>query len=202
VTSKAVHSQAVVLAARPYTFTLVQDDESGVWTSAVLEFPGAISEGDSTDEAIAGVREALEVLIEIRLEDGIEIPEPFQTREFSGRTHIRMNPELHRRAVMLAMEQGVSLNRWLSQAVARSAGTDTAAKRHEHTDDDLVAAIISARSRTDEEIDADMQPPSVFGEVRIGEGVALVNLDALPRDLLSRVLGAAGIASGEEVEAS
>jgi len=111
-------ARATEFAARPYAFVLVNDAEADAWTVTVLELPGVISEGDTPDEAIAFGREALEEMLDYYLEQGRAIPEPFQTRQFSGRTELRLNPETHRRAVMLASNEGVSLNRWLSAAVA------------------------------------------------------------------------------------
>jgi predicted HicB family RNase H-like nuclease len=119
--------QAAVLAARPYTITLVHDAESDSWTSGVLEVPGAISEGDDPNEAVAMVREALALVIEHRLRSGAEVPEPFETRAWSGELRLRLTPELHRRASTLAAEESVSLNRWLSAAVARASGIAAAA---------------------------------------------------------------------------
>ncbi len=116
-------ARAAEFAAQPYAFVLVHDDEADAWTVTVLELPGVISEGDSPDEAIASGREALEEMLDYHLEQGRAIPEPFQTRQFSGRTELRLNPETHRRAVMLAANEGVSLNRWLSAAVATYVGS-------------------------------------------------------------------------------
>lgn len=114
--------QAKELAARPYTFTLFQYAPDDVWTSAVLEVPGAIDEGSDPTEAVSRAREALEAIIEVRLEDGLDIPEPLETKAFSGRLQLRLNPELHRLAAMRAAQENVSLNRWLSASVARSTG--------------------------------------------------------------------------------
>ncbi len=120
---ETIAQRASELAARPYTFTLIQDSgESDVWTSGVLEVPGAISEGDDPNEAIERAKEALAILIEVRLEDGLEIPEPLETRKFSGRMQLRLNPELHRRAAIRAAQENVSLNRWLAASIARSTG--------------------------------------------------------------------------------
>ena len=116
-TDRATLEEAEVIASRPYTFTLVSG-EDGVWTSGVLEIPGVISEGDDPSEAIAMARDALRELAIVRLEDGIDIQEPFETRDYSGRLQLRIPPGLHRRAAMLAAQEGVSLNRWLSAAVA------------------------------------------------------------------------------------
>jgi predicted RNase H-like HicB family nuclease len=110
------------LATRPYTFTLTQGEDA-VWTAQVLELPGVIAEGDTADEAIAEGREALSEMLAYYLDEGRTIPEPFETRAFSGRTELRLNPELHRRVVKLAAEQGVSLNRWLAAAVADAAAS-------------------------------------------------------------------------------
>jgi antitoxin HicB len=124
-TSATVPQQARQLAAQPYTFTLTQGEDS-VWTSSVLEMPGVISEGDDPNEAIKMAQDALALMIEIRLEDDLEVPEPLRTREFSGRMQLRLNPELHRRAVMRASEENVSLNRWLAASIARSIGVTAA----------------------------------------------------------------------------
>lgn len=115
--------RAAQQADRPYTFTLIHDAESRSWTAAVLEVPGAISEGDDPNEAIEMAREALELVIDHHLRSGVEVPEPFETREWSGEMRLRMTPELHRRVSALAAQESVSLNRWLSAAVARESGS-------------------------------------------------------------------------------
>ena len=118
-TSAEILARADLIAALPYTFTVVAN-EDGVWTSGVLELPGVVSEGDTPSEAIEMARDALREMAIVRLEDGIDIPEPFDTRDYSGRLQLRIPPRLHRRAAMLAAQEGVSLNRWLSSAVAAS----------------------------------------------------------------------------------
>jgi predicted HicB family RNase H-like nuclease len=115
--------RAAELAHRPYTFTLIHDKESDTWTSAVLEVPGAISDGAGPNEAIEMVRETLELMIDHRLRSGDEVPEPFETREWSGEMRLRMTPELHRRVSALAAHESVSLNRWLSAAIARESAS-------------------------------------------------------------------------------
>ena len=121
--------RAATLAARPYTFTLVHDADSNTWTSAVLEVPGAISEGDDPNDAIAMAREALELVIDHRLRSALDVPQPFETREWSGEMRLRLTPEIHRRVSALAAQESVSLNRWLSAAVARESGIAAAPGR-------------------------------------------------------------------------
>ena len=116
-----IDARAAELASGPYAFVLTQGSE-GVYTVQVLELPGAISEGDTPDEAIANGRDALAGVIGAMLERGQEIPVPFELREFSGTTQLRMPPSLHARAVTLARRDNVSLNRYLSAAVAYYVG--------------------------------------------------------------------------------
>ena len=119
--TRAMRDQARELAERPYTFTVVCG-EDGVWTSGVLEMSGVISEGDDPGEAIEMAGNALRGIILTMLEDGLQIPEPFETREYSGQMYLRIGPDIHQRAAMLAAEKGMSLNRWLAAAVARETG--------------------------------------------------------------------------------
>jgi len=121
-TSADIERQAAELASRPYTITLIEDPDAGAWTAQVLELPGAIGEGDAPDDAVVDVKNALRAIIRLSLEQGVTVPEPFATRDFSGQLSLRLPPELHQRATTLAATEGVSLNRWLSAAVAGAAG--------------------------------------------------------------------------------
>lgn len=62
--------------ALPYSYTLIPDREFGGFTIKVNELPGCLSQGDTPDEAVARVREAMELWITCRLEDGLPVPVP------------------------------------------------------------------------------------------------------------------------------
>jgi predicted HicB family RNase H-like nuclease len=96
--------------------------DDGVFTVQVRELPGAISEGDTADEALVAGRKALAGVIGVMLDRGQTIPEPDETREYSGTLQLRIPPSLHARATFLARDDGVSLNRFLSAAVATYVG--------------------------------------------------------------------------------
>ena len=116
-----IEARAAELASRPYAFALTEGDDR-VYTVQVLELPGAISEGDTPDAALANGRDALTGVIAAMIERGQQIPEPFEVREFSGTTQLRIPPSLHARAAALAHRDNVSLNRFLSAAVAHYIG--------------------------------------------------------------------------------
>lgn len=48
-------------------------------------------------------------------EDGIEPRKPF-----SGKLNVRLGPDLHQRVARSAAESGLSLNRWIMQALEKS----------------------------------------------------------------------------------
>lgn len=52
-------------------------DETGGYTVEVPSLPGCISEGDTIDEALANIQEAITLYIEVLREDGKEIPEDY-----------------------------------------------------------------------------------------------------------------------------
>lgn len=116
-----VERKIAEIVARPYA-RLLERGVDGVYTATILEFPGCISEGDTPDEAVRNVDEALAGIVDVMLEDGLPIPEPLGTREYSGRVVLRIPPSLHARAVHVAEREGVSLNRLLSNAVAEYVG--------------------------------------------------------------------------------
>ncbi len=113
----ATHTTAAEVVARPYAHVLTPAEEGG-YTATVLEFPGCISEGDTAEAAIANVDEAMAGFIEDMLAAGEKIPEPLETRRYSGELRLRMLPSVHRAAAMRAAEEGVSLNRFLAAAVS------------------------------------------------------------------------------------
>ena len=109
------------LLKAPYTRVFVRD-EDGTYGTWVLEWPGCYSGGVTAEEAMANLDEAMELWATIMLEDGREIPEPWDPDEYSGRVTLRILPSLHERAASLAALEGVSLNRFLATAIAHYTG--------------------------------------------------------------------------------
>jgi len=53
---------------------VLYQDTDGVWISEVPSLPGCHSNGDSAEEALANVREAIEHWVEFAREKGLELP--------------------------------------------------------------------------------------------------------------------------------
>ena len=98
----------------PYSYIVkpIEDESGSYFHATILEFEGCQSSGDNFQEAYEGLLEAMEGWLETKLEAGFPIPEPLDTDKFSGRFVVRLPKSLHRRLVVEAEKEGVSLNQY------------------------------------------------------------------------------------------
>jgi len=108
--------------ARPYARILTPDRETGTYTAEVLEFPGCFGQGDTPDEAIRDLEASMEAWIEATLAAGGAVPEPLETRNFSGHISLRLPKSYHQQIALLAEVDGVSINQWIVNAIAERTG--------------------------------------------------------------------------------
>ncbi|HLF89528.1 MAG TPA: type II toxin-antitoxin system HicB family antitoxin [Anaerolineales bacterium] len=54
---------------------MIYPGEDGYWVAECPTLPGCISQGETREEAIQNIREAIEVYIEALEEDGLPVPE-------------------------------------------------------------------------------------------------------------------------------
>ncbi len=116
----------------PYTLVVVHDvDEEGNagWVAEVEELPGCVSQGASPEESVERVREAMRDWIAVALEDGVEIPEPRGDVDYSGRFLVRVPVSLHADLARSADREGVSLNQFVTSALAGAVGWRGGARR-------------------------------------------------------------------------
>lgn len=57
----------------------IDRNEDGIWIVECPSIPGCVSQGDTKDEAIANIREAIALCIEVRAEQGL--PLTVETRQ-------------------------------------------------------------------------------------------------------------------------
>ena len=105
----------------PYTIELRQAPKEG-WFVRVKELRGCMSEGDTAEEAVAMIQEAMALWLEVALEEGIPIPEPRFEEDYSGKFVVRVPHSLHRELVEEAKQEGTSLNQYINVMLARSVG--------------------------------------------------------------------------------
>jgi len=102
--------------AIPYTATIrqLEQEEGGGWYAEIPELPGCSSDGETVEEALSNLEEAMELWIETAREIGRTIPRPRQhLDDYSGKFTIRLPRSLHRDLAREAELEGVSLNQYI-----------------------------------------------------------------------------------------
>ena len=64
------HMQLKGMAAMKFIVTLDRD-EDGVWIAECPAIPGCVSQGESQEEALANIQEAIALCLEVRAERGL-----------------------------------------------------------------------------------------------------------------------------------
>ena len=102
---------------RRYTYR-VQWSPDDEYVATVLEFPSlSCLEPDQTD-ALQGLVEVVASVVDDLTSAGESVPQPFAERTYSGTIYVRTSAEVHRRLVMEAAENHVSLNQWAAHRLA------------------------------------------------------------------------------------
>jgi len=97
----------------PYTRELVKSEDG--WTVAIQELPGCVSVGESAQDALEMIDDALFAWLESAFDDNLDIPLPdsMSKKEYSGKFALRMPKSLHKKLSEQANREGVSLNMYL-----------------------------------------------------------------------------------------
>lgn len=97
-----------------YTYRVSWSAEDDAYVGTIAEMPSLSWIASEQGEAFSGIRELVASIVMEMLNDGETPPEPLGERTFSGKFMVRLPPETHRRLVVAAAEQNVSLNRLVS----------------------------------------------------------------------------------------
>ena len=118
-----IEKQLKHYAELPYTVIVEQwdDGEGPYWVARIGELPHCLIHADTPEEAIREIQEVKMDWIRSNLERGLPIPEP-RPHEYSGQIRLRISPSLHRLLAYRAEGEGLSLNQYMSTALATSVG--------------------------------------------------------------------------------
>lgn len=106
----------------PYTIVIRRDDE-GDYIARVEELQGCIAHGATPDDALKSLAEAQEGWLGEAISAGQSIPEPLRENALpSGKWVQRVPRNLHRKLISVAQKEGVSLNHFVSTALAEAVG--------------------------------------------------------------------------------
>jgi antitoxin HicB len=121
-----VEARVAELLRRPYRMVVRGEPVEGYLAEAP-ELPGCFTAGETPEEAMEMLRDAMRAWLIDAVEDGDAIPEPAPeaTRAYSGRFVLRLPKSLHRQLAERAEAEGVSLNTLALAALALGLGMDS-----------------------------------------------------------------------------
>ena len=97
-----------------YSYTVTWSAEDLEWVGLCAEFPSLSWLAKESSGALAGIVEVVESVVADMIACGEALPEAIAERKFSGEFKVRIPPSQHRRLVLEAAKEGVSLNRLVS----------------------------------------------------------------------------------------
>lgn len=99
---------------RHYTYRVIWSPEDGEYVGLCAEFPGLSWLSRDQAKALAGIVRVVGDVVTDMQANGEALPRPVSARSYSGKFQVRIPPERHRALAMQAAEQGISLNRWVT----------------------------------------------------------------------------------------
>ena len=97
-----------------YAYRIMWSAEDGEHVGRCAEFPSLSWLAPTAGEALAGIQNLVQEILDDMRDTGESPPNPLADRPYSGRFVVRIPPETHRDLAIQAAEQGVSLNRLVS----------------------------------------------------------------------------------------
>lgn len=107
-----------MIDVKHYTYRVRWSAEDGEYLATVAELPSLSWLDADQSSALRGLIDLVADVVADLESEGEPIPEPIGERRFSGRFNVRIPESLHRDLALAAAEEGVSLNRLVSDRLA------------------------------------------------------------------------------------
>ncbi|MBP1133344.1 MULTISPECIES: type II toxin-antitoxin system HicB family antitoxin [unclassified Serratia (in: enterobacteria)] len=101
-----------------YTYRITWSVADNEYVGLCTEFPSLSWLATTRTAALDGIEKLVREVINDMLTQGEIPPQPLAEKNFSGKLVLRMTSEQHRRLAISAIEEGVSLNRYLCARLA------------------------------------------------------------------------------------
>ncbi len=102
-----------------YSYRVTWSEEDQEYVGLCVEFPSLSWLDQNPEAALAGIRQMVADAVKDMKANKEMPPEPISSKRFSGKFMVRIPPELHRKLVLEAQEEGISLNRLASDKLSR-----------------------------------------------------------------------------------
>ena len=102
-----------------YTYRVIWSDEDQEHVGLCTEFPSLSHLAGTPGKALIGIVALVTGVLEDMAKSKETPPAPLSMQQFKGNIAVRLPPDRHRELVMEAAEAGISLNRLISDKLAR-----------------------------------------------------------------------------------
>ena len=101
----------------PYTYIIEWSDVDKCFLGSIVELERNMTNGQTHEEVLANLKEALVSYITTSLENNMEIPEPLNIKDFKGNITYRTSKERHYQLAKQAKLYGKSINTFIDDAI-------------------------------------------------------------------------------------
>jgi len=107
-----------MIQTNQYIYRITWSQEDNEFVGLCVEFPSLSYLAPSPQKAISGIMKVVEEVVKDMIDNDETIPEPLNTKHYSGKFMVRVPPEIHRQLVIEAAEENISLNRLVSSKLS------------------------------------------------------------------------------------
>ncbi|MDX8431146.1 MAG: type II toxin-antitoxin system HicB family antitoxin [Candidatus Algichlamydia australiensis] len=100
-----------------YTIETEKQDGTTYFIVRVNELPGVCTDGDTVEEAMENIKEAIEAAIYLYLKNGEPVPVPIQKEKFKGNIAYRTTQERHYHIAKLARNWKKSISKTIDNLI-------------------------------------------------------------------------------------
>jgi len=108
-----------------YTYRTEWYPEDNCYISRVLEFPSLSAFGETRAEAEAELDVVIEDVLKWMTEEKEVIPAPLTEKEYKGNIALRIPSITHRNVVLMAANEGLSVNQYITSLIERNLYCDS-----------------------------------------------------------------------------
>jgi antitoxin HicB len=101
----------------PYTYIIEWSDVDGCFLGSIVELERNMTCGQTREEVLANLKEALVAYVTTSLDNNMEIPEPLKIEDFKGSITYRTSKERHYRLAKQAKLYGKSINAFIDEVI-------------------------------------------------------------------------------------
>ncbi|OGI03023.1 MAG: hypothetical protein A2Y25_03780 [Candidatus Melainabacteria bacterium GWF2_37_15] len=101
----------------PWSYRIEWSDIDNCFLGSIEELEENMTCGETPEEVLANLKDALKSYILTSLKSGLDINEPIKLSNYKGNITYRTTPEKHYKLVKKAAAQGKSLNKLLDEII-------------------------------------------------------------------------------------